>query len=158
MLPIQIMFWLAISTLYVGFAGVMGILINRTLRFGNSRFDLALAFVHGFLLFLPATVLVLAMEPMALSARLLLIGAAFALVWLSAAQPSWLPHGLWEAAFGHRYLAGAMWLAALCGILLTLAIVQMSGFPTREALAPMLVAASALLAGAASVFSSSRHI
>ena len=79
------------------------------------------------------------------SAPVLLAGVALALgaavVWAAYTQPDWIPAFVWQRTFAHRYLAGAMALAALWGIGQAMA---------GSSAAPLLISISAIAAAAAS--------
>ena len=141
MFLLQLTLWLGISALYLGFSGVMGILLRRTWPIHNQTLYRDLAAVYGLLLFFPTSILILSYPGWPLLGRLVLTGTGLTVTALSALQPTWIPKVVWQRAFGHRYFAATMALSALWGLTLSL---------NTQALVPILVAAAASLAGAAS--------
>jgi hypothetical protein len=133
---------LGAASLYLGFSAVLGVLLRKAGR-QRSKPSLLLGVGYICLLFLPATVFVLARSgwPPALRLALLLIAAS--VLALGLLQPVWTPRQLWRPAFGRRYFAAAMALSAMWGFSLGL---------SAGAVFPMLVGASALAAGAAALF------
>jgi len=146
-LLLNITLWLGVSALYLGFSGVMGVLLRRTWPIHRQTLDRDLAAAHGLLLFLPASILVLSYPEWSLLGRLILMGTGLTVAALSALQPIWIPKVVWQRAFRHRYFAATMALSALWGFSLSL---------TTQALVPTLVAAAASLAGAASWYTTPR--
>jgi hypothetical protein len=138
---LQLTLWLGISALYLGFSGVMGVLLRRIWPIHRQTRYRDLAIVHGLLLFFPTSILILSYPEWSSLGRLALTGTGLTIAALSALQPAWIPKSVWQRAFGHRYFAATMALSALWGFTLSL---------TTQALVPILVAAAASLAGAAS--------
>lgn len=130
-----------IAAIYLGFAGVMGVLLHRARHAARSQ-PWWLATLHGALILLPATVLILRFEAWPVWASLALFIGGVAAVALGAIQPPWMPQALWGLAFGQRYFALAMLLAALWGLSFSLA---------SPALVPAAVGAAALAAALASI-------
>jgi hypothetical protein len=108
----QILLLLGVGALYLGYAGVMGVLIRRATSSSSRPIDGLLAFAHGFLLVLPASILVLGMVELSLLTRWVLLAGGLIVVILSAKQPQWAPQKLWRRSFGRRYFAIAMALAS----------------------------------------------
>jgi hypothetical protein len=73
--------------------------------------------------------------------RFIVLTLAVAAIWAAYTRPSWIPEFVWRRTFTHRYLAGAMALAALWGINQALA---------GSSAAPLLISISAIAAAAAS--------
>lgn len=138
---LQLSLWSGIITLYLGIAGAVGVFSRQAFRQGVGSTERLLAAGYTFALFLPSTAFVFAISdwPTWIRGGLFLLGLAA--VWVAYARPRWAPRLLWQSAFGHRYLAGVMALTALWGISQAVA-----GSPA----APLLIAVSAVAAGAAS--------
>ena len=137
----ELTLWLGMAAIYLGFAGVFGSLLRRSQQ-RHQPSDRWLAWLHGSLILLPATILVLGFRawPVLYSLSLVFLGAITA--YFSAAQPSWTPVQWWHSKFGRRYFAASMALAALWA--LTLIWQQLS-------LAPAMLAFASLAAGFASL-------
>ncbi|MGD8605581.1 MAG: hypothetical protein PVF49_13520 [Anaerolineales bacterium] len=135
---LTISLWSGLLVLYIGFCGVMGMLIRRTISPPHLGDDRERAALFGLLIFLPSTIFVVnyAEWPLWLRLASLTVGAAILLA--AWRQPTWLSMNLWGRAFGQRYFAFAMGLTVIWGI--TLAIVS-------QALTPALVSAAASVAG-----------
>lgn len=133
---------LGAASLYVGFSGVLGVLL-RAVGHHRSRPTLLLGMGYVVLLFLPATVFVLFRSgwPPLLRLTLLLVSAAVIL--LGLLQPVWTPTQVWRPTFGRRYFAAAMALSAMWGLSLGL---------SSGTLFPVLVGLSSIAAGAAALF------
>jgi hypothetical protein len=108
----QILLLLGVGALYLGYAGVMGVLIRRATSSPSRPLDGLLAFAHGLLLFLPASILVLGLVELSLMLRWILLAGGLVVVAISARQPQWTPQKMWRRSFGQRYFAIAMALAA----------------------------------------------
>ena len=132
--------WLGILAIYLGAAGAAGTFWRRASS-ESAGHQYWLSAGYATTLSVGGAVLILAMPDWWLPARLLLVGAGLAVALAGMRRPGCLPQSLWRRAFGRGYLAGAMALAALWGLSQAL-----SG-PTP---APLLIALSALGAGAAS--------
>ncbi len=148
MLHLQLSLWLGVSALYLGFAGVMGVLLRRTWHGSILRWQKELTAGYGLLLFVPASILMAGFPGWTPLGRLLTLALGLNVVGLAVFQPKWLPANVWRRAFGRRYFAGVMALAAFWGVNLSMA---------TEALVPTLVAAAAGFAGVASLHST-QHI
>jgi hypothetical protein len=133
---------LGAASLYLGFSGVLGVLIRRAGK-RRSVSSCLLSAGYACLLFIPATVFVIERSGWPLAFRLGLLLLAAALITLGILQPVWTPRNVWRPAFGRRYFAAAMALAALWGISLGIS----AGAPFATA-----VGMSALVAGAAALF------
>ena len=133
----QILLALGVGTLYVGHAGVTGVLIRRARHSQRRVTDIALASGHGFLLFLPASIAVVGLAELSLMVRatVLIIGLGVAVTGLI--QPAWTSEMLWRRTFGLRYFALAMALVALWGF---------ASGSLWTSLAPTLLGAAASLA------------
>lgn len=138
---LQLSLWSGIITLYLGIAGAVGVFTRQAFRRGVSSTERLLAAGYTFALFLPSTAFVFALSDWPTWVRGLLFGLGLGVVWVAYARPSWAPQALWKSGFGQRYLAGVMALTALWGISQAAA-----GSPA----APVLIAVSAVAAGAAS--------
>ncbi len=138
---VTITLWLGIAAIYLGFAGTFGLLIRR-LQQRSQPEDRWLALLHGALILLPATVLILGYSawPILFSFLIVLIGSGIA--WLSTTQPDWTPIRWWQPSFGHRYFAASMALAALWALALAW---------QHFSLASAILAAAALTAGLAAL-------
>lgn len=147
-LLLEFLLWLGVAALYAGFAGVMGVLLNRTLieRRPQSR---ALSIGHAALIFIPASLLMLRMPMWPVWFRLLVLVWGLTIVWLGMTQPTWAPDLVWRSGFGHRYFAGSMLLTASWALCLTW---------LSPAIPPLMVAAAALGAAVASISSAPRLI
>ena len=130
-----------VAVLYLGFAGVMGVLLHRARHIARAR-PWWLVTLHGALILLPATILVLGFEAWPAWASLALFIGGVGVIGLGAVQPPWIPDSLWGLAFGQRYFALAMLLAALWGLSFSL---------STPALVPAAVGAAALAAALASI-------
>ena len=135
---LTISLWSGLLVLYIGFCGVMGMLIRRTIsppHFGDDRERAAL---FGLLIFLPSTVFIVNYAEWPLWLRLVSLLVGMVILIASWRQPAWLSMRLWGRAFGQRYFAFAMGLTVVWG--LALAIVS-------QTLTPALVSGAASLAG-----------
>lgn len=118
MFLLQLSLWLGVATLYLGFAGVMGVLLHMAHQ-AESETARRLAWLHGGLILLPASLFILRLRvwPAAISWSVLAAGGL--VLWAATAQPRWTPASLWRRSFGHRYFASAMAFAALWGLILS---------------------------------------
>jgi hypothetical protein len=132
---------LGAASLYLGFSGVLGVLLRRA-GFRRSPPSTLLGLGYLLLLFLPATVFVIARSGWPIGLRLALLMLAALAIALGLIQPVWTPRKVWRPAFGRRYFATAMALSAMWGFSLGL---------YTHALFPILIGASALVAGAAAL-------
>lgn len=130
-----------VAVLYLGFAGVMGVLLHRARHIARAR-PWWLVTLHGAFILLPATILVLSFEAWPTWASIGLFVGGVTTIALGAIQPAWMPDSLWGIAFGQRYFALAMLLAALWGLSFSL---------SSPALVPAAVGAAALAAALASI-------
>lgn len=138
---LQISLWSGIVTLYLGIAGAVGFFSRRAMREKQSRADRLVAAGYSIALFLPASALVLATNGWPTTLRIALLTLGGLSIWTAYSRPSWVPSRLWSRPFAYRYLAGVMMLAAVWGLSQALA---------GPNAAPLLIAVSALGAGAAS--------
>lgn len=118
MFLLQTTLWLGIAAIYLGFAGVMGVIL-RALRRSPSTGLRWLAWLHGGLVLAPATFFILRLEAWPDLVALAVLAAGAAVIWLGATQPNWAPAKLWAGEFAHRYFAAAMALAAAWALLVT---------------------------------------
>lgn len=132
---------LGAATLYLGFSGVLGILV-RYASLHRSRLAWLLGIGYLCLLFLPATAFVVQRSGWPWVTRLCVLAFAVVVIALSVIQPGWAPRELWHPVFGRRYFAAAMALSAIWGLSLGL---------STGALFPGLVGVSALAAAAAAL-------
>ena len=132
--------WLGIAALYLAIASAVGIFSRQAVLDDQSDTDQLVAAGYALAVFVPASALVLSIDlwPEALRIGLLILGGIA--LWAGLTRPRWLPPQLWQRPFAFRYLAGVMALAAVWGL-----GQAMSG----SAAAPLLIAVSALVAGAA---------
>ncbi len=138
---LQLTLWSGIVTLYLGIAGAVGFFSRQAIAERRGARDRLLAASYSIALFLPATALVLAMVEWPIALRFIVLAVAVAAIWAAYTRPSWIPEFVWRRTFTHRYLAGAMALAALWGINQALA---------GSSAAPLLISISAIAAAAAS--------
>lgn len=148
-LLLRLLLWLGVSLQYLGFAGVMGILLRRTWLASRSLWKIELAVAYGLFLFLPASILVIGLPGWPLWSQVFTLAAGLCVVWLSSTQPRWIPKTIWGRTFGQRFFAGSMALAALWGVGLML---------STQTLAPILVTSGASMAGIASLRALPRSI
>lgn len=113
---LQSTLWLGIAALYLGFAGVMGVLL-RSARQRNEASARWLAAVHGILVLIPASLFILRPEIWPTPMALTVLGGGAATLSLGAFQPDWTPRQLWRPTFGQRYFGVAMALTALWSLL-----------------------------------------
>ncbi len=142
MLLQRILLTFGVSALYIGYAGVMGILIRRAVHPQRRTLDIILAILHGLLLFLPASIVVLGLAELLLVVRLALVVVGLSVATIGMIQPPWAPQKLWQRTFGYRYFALAMALTAFWGL--------GSGF-IMASLAPAALGAAASIACAISL-------
>lgn len=133
----SILLMLGVGTLYIGYAGVMGILIRRASRTQRRTLDLALAMTYGMLLFLPASIMLLGLVELSLLVRLTLLALGLGVTAIGLLQPPWISKGIWQRSFGFRYFAISMVLAAFWCLGL--------GF-TKQSLAPTILGTVASIA------------
>ena len=138
---LQLSLWTGIVGLYLAIAGAFGAFVREAIARGRRGWDRALAAAYTFLLFCAASAFVLAITDWPDWSRLAIFGVGLSAAWVAAVRPAWVPAPIWRPTFAYRYLAGVMALAALWGI-----NQAMAGSPT----APLMIAVSALAAGAAS--------
>jgi hypothetical protein len=112
----RILLALGVGVLYIGYAGVLGVLVRRARRPQRRTMDIFLAAAHGVLLFLPASVVVLGLGDLPLLVRFILLGLGLAVAAVGWVQPPWTPQKLWRRTFGYRYFALAMGMAAIWGL------------------------------------------
>lgn len=137
---------LGITILYFGFAAALGLLIQKTFITPGAPFPGSLTVAFTLFVFLPASVVVLALTDLPFVFRALTVAAALLMVVGAAAQPDWLPDKLWRQPLRGGYLAVAMGFAALWS--LNYALTSASSYTLLLGLA----AASAALASARSSF------
>lgn len=138
---LQLSLWSGILALYLGIAGAVGLFTRLAVIDGRGARDRLLGASYSIALFVPATALVLSMAEWSIVTRILFLALGAAAVWAAYTQPVWVPDFVWQRPFAHRYLAGAMALAALWGI---------SQAVAGATAAPLLISISAIAAAAAS--------
>jgi hypothetical protein len=148
MFVLQLTLWLGIAAIYLGFAGTFGLLLRRWQR-GSQPGDRWLTLLHGILILLPATILVLGFKPWPLLFSLTIILAGGLITYLGTTQPSWTPVRWWQPSFGQRYFAASMAIAALWALAVAW---------RRISLAPAILAAAALAAALASLTKSPQEL
>ena len=132
---------LGAASLYLGFSGVLGVL----LRYANQHRTVGswlLGVGYAGLLFLPATAFVIQRSGWPVAIRLGVFLLSMAVAMLAVLQPVWTPRTLWRPKFGRRYFAAAMALSAVWGLSLGI---------STGAIFPVLVGISAVAAAAASL-------
>jgi hypothetical protein len=131
---------LGIGFIYIGFSFALGHLIQGKGIRKRSRMNwIGLCFT--LLAFLPATAMLLGLETWSLPARLLLCGAGWLTIGLTATQPAWVPGLFWRRSFHRSYLALAMALVSAWGL---------SAWLAYASSAAMLIGLAALTAGSSS--------
>jgi hypothetical protein len=138
---LQLSLWSGIVALYLGIAGAVGVFTRQAISSKRDTRDGLLAAFYSIALFILAITLVLSISEWPVAMRVMLLGLGIAAVWAAYTRPAWVPEFVWHRTFAHRYLAGAMALAALWGI-----SQAMAGSST----APLLISISAIAAAAAS--------
>lgn len=138
----QVLLFLGVGALYIGYSGVMGVLIRRATHPERRNVDIAAVTAHSILLFLPASVVVLGLIELPLLARLVVLFIGLGVATIGLVQPHWTPDKLWQRAFGYRYFAMTMALAAIWGLGLAF---------SNDSLPPAILGAAAGLAAAASL-------
>lgn len=138
----QFLLFFGAGALYIGYSGVMGVLIRRAKHPERRALDIAAVSGHGLLLFLPASIVLLGLVELSLLARIMLIFSGVCVVAMGLIQPQWTPEKLWKRAFGYRYFAIAMAFAAIWGLGLAL---------SSNSLPPAIIGAAAGLACAFSL-------
>lgn len=113
---LQSTLWLGIAALYLGFAGVMGVLLRSARQEINTDRS-GLALLHGVLVLIPASLFILRPEIWPLPMALTVLAMGLITMWLGAVQPGWTPPRIWRPSFGQRYFASAMALTALWSLL-----------------------------------------
>ena len=117
----------------------MGV-FTRQARNGNGN-DRLLVASYSIALFILTSALVLSIADWPVAMRGMILALGIAAVWAAYTRPDWIPAFAWQRTFAHRYLAGAMALAALWGIGQAMA---------GSSAAPLLISISAMAAAAAS--------
>jgi hypothetical protein len=141
MLGLSLLMWIGVGILYLGFCGVLGVLLRQAGDSGLKEHWL-LAVLHGFLIVVPASILVLGLEstPAFVRGGVLLSGALA--LWLSAKQPTWIPIHPWQVRFGQRYFSIAMAISSAWALLTVW---------SQPTLGPALLAGAALAASLSSL-------
>lgn len=138
---VNLTLWLGTAAIYLAFAAAFGLVLRR-LRLQGRGLDRWLAWLHGGLILLPATILVLGYQGWPPLFSLLLVSAGGLISFISAVQPSWTPIQWWRPRFSLRYIAVSMALAAVWAAALAW---------QRPSLGLALLALAALAAGLASL-------
>lgn len=149
MLHIRIILSLGVITLYLGFAGVLGVLLQRARNNAKPGGMRALTLLYAGLLFLPASIGILGFADWPRWVRFAIALAGLGITWLGYQQPHQLPEMIWERTFAHAYFAVVMALAAAWGFSLSFA---------TQAFLPLPVAAAASLASLSSLLAATRLI
>ena len=143
----EIAFWIGIVTLYLGFSGVLGLLIHLTWQTERSPHARILAILFATFVFLPSTLFIAgALEPGWL-ARTALFTFGIWVVYLGARQPGWMPANIWAGPFGRHYFGATMACASFWSI---------SHALLSNASASLLLGIAALFASAAAIRSALR--
>jgi hypothetical protein len=138
----QILLLLGVGALYLGYSGVMGVLIRRATHPERQFLDIAAVSAHAFLLFVPASIVLLGLAELSLLVRILILISGVGVAAMGLIQPHWTPEKLWKRTFGYRYFAIAMALAAIWGLGLAF---------SNNSLPPAILGAAAGLACAVSL-------
>lgn len=112
----QIFLFLGAGALYIGYSGVMGVLVRRATHPDRRALDVFMVTAHGILLFFPASIVVFGLTDLSLPARIVLVSIGICVAVMGIIQPHWTPEKLWKRAFGYRYFGIAMALAAIWGL------------------------------------------
>jgi len=112
----EIAFWLGIVTLYVGFSGVLGLLLHRSWPAERSPHARILAIFFAVFVYLPSTLFITSVLEFGLITRIALIALGFWVVYLGVHQPGWMPANIWEGSFGRHYFGATMACASLWSI------------------------------------------
>lgn len=134
---------LGAASLYLGFSGVLGVLL-RYVNLHRTKLAWLLGAGYICLLFLPATAFVVQRSGWPPALRLVVLVLSATVIAFAIRQPVWAPKELWRPIFGRRYFASVMAISALWGLSLGI---------STGALFPALVGVSALAAGAAAMVS-----
>jgi hypothetical protein len=138
---LQLSLWSGIVALYLGIAGAVGAFTRQAISRKRDSRDGLLAAIYSIALFILATALVLSIVEWPVAIRVMVLALGMTTIWAAYARPTWIPEFAWHRTFAHRYLAGAMALAALWGISQAMA---------GSTAAPLLISISAMAAAAAS--------
>ena len=138
---LQLSLWAGIVVLYLGIAGAVGVFTRQAKIGKGDAKDGLLAASYSIALFILTSALVLSMVDWSVAMRGMILALGAAAVWAAYTRPDWIPKFVWQRTFAHRYLAGAMALAALWGIGQAMA---------GSSAAPLLISISAIAAAAAS--------
>ena len=112
----EIAFWIGIVTLYVGFSGVLGLLIHRAWPTEHSSHGRLLAILFAIFVFLPSSLFIAGVLELGWIIRTALFAFGIWVVYLGAHQPGWMPASIWEGPFGRHYLGATMACASLWSI------------------------------------------
>ena len=138
---LQLSLWAGIVALYLGIAGAVGVFTRQAkIGKGNAK-DGLLAASYSIAFFILTSALVLSMADWSVAMRGMILALGVAAIWATYIRPDWIPDFAWQRTSAHRYLAGAMALAALWGIGQAMA---------GSTAAPLLISISAMAAAAAS--------
>lgn len=138
---LQLSLWAGIVALYLGIAGAVGVFTRQAKIGKGDAKDGLLAAFYSIALFILTSALVLSIADWSAAMRGLILALGAAAVWAAYTRPDWIPEFAWQRTFAHRYLAGAMALAALWGIGQAMA---------GSSVGPLLISISAMAAAAAS--------
>ena len=112
----EIAFWIGIVTLYVGFSGVLGLLIHRAWPAERSPHAGILAILFATFVFLPSTLFIAGALELGWLSRTALIALGIWVVYLGTHQPGWMPANIWAGPFGRHYFGATMACASLWSI------------------------------------------
>ena len=138
---LQLSLWSGIVALYLGIAAAVGVFTRQAKMGKRDAKDGLLAASYAIALFILTTALVLSIADWLVAMRVIVVALGVAAIWVAYTRPDWIPEFVWQRTFAHRYLAGAMALAALWGIGQAMA---------GSSAAPLLISISAVAAAAAS--------
>ncbi len=143
----EIAFWIGIVALYVGFSGVLGLLVHRAWPDERSAHARILAALFATFVFFPSILFIAGALELEWALRIVLIAFGIWVVYLGAHQPGWLPANIWEGPFGRHYFGATMACASLWSI---------SHALFSNASATLLLGIAALFASAAAIRSALR--
>lgn len=138
---LQLSLWSGIVALYLGIAGAVGVFTRQAIAGKRDSGEGLLPALYSIALFILTNSFVLSISEWPVAVRVILLALGMAAVWAAYTRPAWIPEFLWHRTFAHRYLAGAMALAAFWGISQAMA---------GSSAAPLLISISAIAAAAAS--------
>lgn len=120
MLHVSVLLWLGVTVLYIGFSAVLGVLARCAIN-GSTTTIKCLAWLHGTLLFIPASIFVLWMPESTPWLQIPVCISGLSTAYLAFKQPKAIPSRLWERTFALRYFGTSMAFATLWGLSMLLA-------------------------------------